>query len=380
MRIGIYIEAVKVSAKTGISRYIIGLVEALTQLDKSNQYYLYYQTEHFLGKDLDWLKDRDNVHFKPLLFPRNWIGDHPSLWWKYYLPFHLWKDRIDVFHGPNHYIPLAGTTPCVLTIHDLAYYYMEVHGSGMDRILKNWTDQSMQRADVVVAISQSTASDCIKEHVNPDKVKVVYQGFEGKQKALTQNKQTMSFSADHQQPYVLFVGTIQPRKNVLYILDGFAKVAQQIPHNLILAGAPGESSQAVQQKIEELGLQKRVLLLGYISDEQRHNLYQHADIFVYPSKYEGFGLVLLEAMSYGIPVITANNSSMPETAGNAAVLVDENNSESLAEAILAIHNDPLYRKQLIEKGNKRIEHFTWESCAQEMLNIYFQAARFKNKG
>jgi len=377
--IGIYIEPVKVSAKTGISRYISGLVETLAAIDKNNHYYLYYQANLWGENALNWLAQYKNVTLRPLKFPSNWLDDHPTLWWKYYLPFFLWKDRIDVFHGANHYIPLQGKIPTVLTIHDLAYYYMEVHGEGMDRVLKNWTNQNLQVADMVVAISQSTASDCIREGVPKEKIHIVYQGFEGKQQILANILEDASLPVGVTQPYILFIGTIQPRKNVLYILDGFAKIADKIPHNLVLAGAPGESSQAVKDKIDYLNLQHRVILSGYINDSERHALYQNADIFLYPSKYEGFGLVLLEAMSYGVPVITANNSSMPETAGDAAILVDEKDTDTLSNAILSLHNDTQLKDKLINLGYLRIEQFKWETCAQKMLKIYQLAANLKTR-
>ena len=135
MRIGIYIEPVKVSDKTGISRYIIGLVEALINLDKHNIYYLYYQTDLLNRQNIDWLNNYSNIRHKPLRFPHKWLGDRPRIWWQFYLPFRLYLDKIDVFHGANHYVPLSGNVPSVVTIHDLAYYYMNVHGEGMDRVL-----------------------------------------------------------------------------------------------------------------------------------------------------------------------------------------------------------------------------------------------------
>jgi glycosyltransferase involved in cell wall biosynthesis len=379
LRIGIYIEPVKASDKTGISRYIIGLVESLVNLDKENTYYLYYQTSVVKKEALNWLNDLPNVKHRPLRFPHKWLGDRPRLWWQFYLPIFLSIDKINVFHGPNHYIPLKGKIATVLTIHDLAYYYMEVHGEGMDKILKNWTNQNLQAADLVVAISDSTASDCVKEGVDKKKVKVVYQGFESKHQIIAKKIKDNHSPISITRPYILFIGTIQPRKNVLYILEGFARIADDVPHTLVLAGAPGESSQSVKDKIEQLNLHNRVILTGYISDNERHFLYENADIFLYPSKYEGFGLVLLEAMSYGLPVITANNSSMPETAGNAAILVDEHDASTLAKAIMDLINDTHLKQRLVNLGYQRIKEFKWETCAQNMLEIYKSAVHLKNR-
>jgi glycosyltransferase involved in cell wall biosynthesis len=375
LRIGIYIEPVKVSDKTGISRYIIGLVETLIQLDKHNTYYLYYQTNVFNKHTINWLDTAPNVIHRPLRFPHNWLGERPRLWWQYYLPFFLSLDKIDVFHGPNHYVPLGGNVPSIVTIHDLAYYYMNVHGEGMDRVLKQWTNQAMAKATKVVAVSKSTASDCEKEGVPSDKLSVIYQGYESADDA---SVKTLDYSLtqlpDSSKLFILFVGTVQPRKNIPCLVQSFAKICHQIPHNLVIAGAPGEDSQIVDDLIAQHGLTDRVIKLGYISDEQRSALYQHAEAFVYPSKYEGFGLVILEAMSYGVPVITSNNSSLPEAAGDAAILVEANSVTQLAEAIKQVCLDPKLREKLITRGLEQATRFTWKDCATAMLALYKDTA------
>jgi glycosyltransferase involved in cell wall biosynthesis len=375
LRIGIYIEPVKVSDKTGISRYIIGLVESLVSLDKDNIYYLYYQTNLLNKEVIDWLNDCPNTRHKPLRFPQKWLSERPRLWWQFYLPFVLYLDKIDVFHGPNHYVPLKGKIPSVVTIHDLAYYYMDVHGEEMDRILKQWTNQAMATATKVVTVSKSTAKDCQKEGVSNNKLSVIYQGYEDADKTTVEK---LDFSATHLAdksiPFILFIGTIQPRKNIPCLIQSFAEICQQIPHNLVIAGAPGNDSQLVDELIIRHGLESRVIKLGYISDKQRSALYQHAEVFVYPSKYEGFGLVILEAMSYGVPVITSDNSSLPEAAGGAAILVDANSMSQLAKAMKDVCTDASLRESLAIRGRQQSTQFTWINCATAMLQLYEDTA------
>lgn len=375
MRIGIYIEPVKVSDKTGISRYIIGLVESLVSLDKDNIYYLYYQTNLLNKEVVDWLNDCPNVRHKPLRFPQKWLGDRPRLWWQFYLPFVLYLNKIDVFHGPNHYVPLKGKVPSVVTIHDLAYYYMNVHGEGMDRILKQWTNQAMAMATKVVSVSKSTANDCQKEGVPNSKLAVIYQGYEGADMASVEKLDyNATCLADDSTPFILFIGTIQPRKNIPCLIESYAQICHQIPHNLVIAGAPGDDSQLVDELINQHDLATRVIKLGYISDKQRSALYQHAEVFVYPSKYEGFGLVILEAMSYGLPVITSDNSSLPEAAGEAAILVDADSISQLAEAMKEVCSDASLRESLISRGRHQATRFTWKDCATAMLKVYEDTA------
>lgn len=369
MRIGIYIESVKASHKTGVSRYVIGLVEALLKEAPEHQYYLYYQKETLFSQSLSWLNDKKNVHHRKIYSPTSIAESRPRLWWDYVLPFFIWKDKLDLFHGPNHFTPRT-KTPTVLTIHDLAYYFMEVHGAGLDNYLKSWTDKSMKRANKILTVSESTKKDCHKQGIALEKLQVVYQGFEG-------NK-TQRFSIPNIiDPYILFLGTIQPRKNVARLIEAFSQIAKKIPHRLILAGAPGECFEEIQVAIDKSELNHRVEVTGFITDEERESLYLNASCFVYPSKYEGFGLVALEAMSYGVPVVAANNSSLPEAVGEAGILVDDN-ALDLGEAIEKVVCNSDLAATLVAKGLDHIKRFTWSECAKQTLEAY-RTATLENK-
>lgn len=375
MRVGIFVEVVKAQFHTGISRYVKKLVETLvSQNHPDTTYYLYYQRQPGEQK-LDWLTAHKQVKHRPLWTPVNLLSEHPSVWWKYYLPLVMKLDGIDVFHGPNHSVPVSGKVPTVLTIHDIAYFYMKVHGEGLDRMLKRTTLENIARATHIVAVSESTANDIIREGAAAEKTSVIYQGYEPNPGEASESSTILNHPIASLTPYLLFIGTVQPRKNVEYLIDEFARVSSKIPHRLIIAGAPGESQHTVEQKIAEYGLDDRVLLTGFISDEERHTLYKHADIFLYPSLYEGFGLVILEAMSYGVPVITGNNSSLPEAAGDAGIKVDIETQGALGEAILLLINDSHLRQKLIEKGLTHCHSFGWEDSARQMMTLYRQLAR-----
>ncbi len=375
MRVGIFVEVVKAQFHTGISRYVKKLVETLVSQHHSDvTFYLYYQRKPGEQK-LDWLSDNKQVRHRPLWTPVDLLSEHPSVWWKYYLPLVMKLDRLDIFHGPNHTVPVKSKIPSVLTIHDIAYFYMKVHGEGLDRMLKRTTIENMANATHIVAVSQSTANDIIREGAAAEKTSVIYQGYEPNPGDASEATSIMNQPITSMPPYLLFIGTVQPRKNVEYLVDEFAKISSKIPHTLIIAGAPGESQRAVEQKITEYGLGERVLLTGFISDEERHTLYKHADAFLYPSLYEGFGLVILEAMSYGVPVITGNNSSLPEAAGDAGIKVDITIQGAFGEAILKLINDPQLKEELIEKGLTHCHSFGWEESARQMMALYRQLAR-----
>lgn len=369
MKIGIYCETAKVSNRTGISRYVIGLVEALLRENKENTLYLYYQSDCLFSKPLAWLESHPKVKHRPIYSPGNLASNRPRLWWDYWLPFYIWKDNISIFHGPNHFLPKT-KTPTVLTIHDLAYFYMNVHGTGLDKILQHWTSISMHRATRVLSVSESTKNDCIKEGCSPKKLTTIYQGFEA-------NKYGKLSQPNLESPYILFLGTIQPRKNVELLIESFANIADSIPHQLILAGAPGPSSEAVIKAIEHHNLSKRITLTGFISDTERQELYMGASCFVYPSKYEGFGLVVLEAMSYGVPVITTNNSSLPEAVGAAGITVQDNNTEELSAAILKIVTCEESQRNFRKKGLEHAKSFSWDACAKKTLKVYEEVVNTK---
>ena len=375
MRVGIFVEVVKAQFHTGISRYVKRLVETLvSQHHPDVTFYLYYQRQPG-EKKLDWLTDNKQVKHRALWVPANLLSEHPSVWWKYYLPLMMKLDSIDIFHGPNHSVPVTAKIPTVLTIHDIAYFYMKVHGEGLDRMLKRTTLENMASATKIVAVSQSTANDVIREGAAPDKTTVIYQGYEPNPGESTESSSIMNRPITSLTPYLLFIGTVQPRKNVEYLVDEFAKISASIPHTLMIAGAPGDSQQAVEKKIAEYGLGNRVLLTGFISDEERHTLYKYADVFLYPSLYEGFGLVILEAMSYGVPVITGNNSSLPEAAGDAGIKVDIETAGALGEAIITVVNDQQLKQDLIEKGLSHSHSFGWEESATQMMALYRQLAK-----
>jgi glycosyltransferase involved in cell wall biosynthesis len=373
MKIGIYIEVLKATEKTGIGRYVEGLIKSLSEIDSKNEYLLYYQSPLFSKAQVLNLTKGSNFKLRPIRFPTVWFDERPRLWWDYYLPFITNKDKLDIFHGPNHFIPKNGTCKKIVTIHDIAYFYMNVHGEGMDRILENWTRKSLEVADKIITVSDATGEDCVKEGAKPSTVRTVYQGFESSYEHLKlSDKKQQQVIASMQLPEncILFLGSLQPRKNLAQLVEAFALIAHQVPHHLVLAGGKGSSYEQLLTLVEQHKLQERVVFTGYIDDQQRAALYQHAELFVYPSKYEGFGLVILEAMSFGVPVITSDNSSLPEAAGDAGILVSAGDIPALANKIIDVLSDSDLQAELTKKGLQHCKRFSWQQSAQEMLTVY----------
>jgi glycosyltransferase involved in cell wall biosynthesis len=178
-------------------------------------------------------------------------------------------------------------------------------------------------------------------------------------------------------PYALYVGTIQPRKNLVRLAQAYAGLvkAYAVPWDLVIAGGKGWLSDEVVQAIEDLALPGRIHLPGYVPEAQLPALLNGARLFCFVSLYEGFGLPILEAQAAGVPVMTANNSSLPEVAGDAAILVDPTDVDAIADAMLRLSSDEALRQQLIAAGRANVARFSWEKAARETLAVLIKAAQ-----
>jgi len=291
------------------------------------------------------------------------------LWSQIFLPIRLYQKRdIDIFFSPAHYGPRFLPVPLIVTIHDLSYIYYPDEFLKKDLYqLKNWTKYSVKKAHHVIAVSKTTKKDLIDIYQLPEeKVTVVYNGYE-KYPEVSRSKLKVK-RLDH--PYILYVGTLQPRKNIIGLIKAFQKINQIYPQfELIIAGRKGWLYQKIFDTVAELGLENAVFFTDFISDPQLVYLYQNAFCLVMPSLYEGFGLPVLEAMSFGCPVICSFASSLPEIGGDACFYFDPTNINDLVEKILKLKNSPTMRKEMIKKGRERVKQFSWEACAEKTLEI-----------
>lgn len=286
-----------------------------------------------------------------------------------------WRSAIDgrdLFHGTDVIAPRLDI-PTVITVHDLTTYRYPQHHSLFNRLYLRWALPMMvRRSHTIIADSYATQRDLVTMlHVPSNRIKMVHLGVD-----------TLSFSlrdpavvhTDLERlgihaPFLLAVGTLEPRKNLLTLLQAYATLPLSTPP-LLLVGKHGWGNASPEEAIALLGLQGRVLVTGFVADAVLPSLYNAADIFVYPSLYEGFGLPILEAMACGAPVITSNVSSLPEVAGDAAVQVNPRSASELAEAIQTVLESPSKRSAMRQAGLTRAQFFSWEKCAQETISVY----------
>ena len=282
--------------------------------------------------------------------------------------------EIDVFHGMSYVLPPRRRAKGILTICDLTFLlFPEYHAQGMQSLARTIRRQA-HSADAVIAISEHTRKDIVESLGVPDeRVVVTLLAADEKYRVLPRSEVLpVTFRYGIDGDYILYTGTLEPRKNVTAIIEAFniLKREMALPHRLVIAGRKGWLYDGLFKQIEELKLGRDVIFTDFVPDEDLVALYNGASLFVYPSLYEGFGLPPLEAMACGCPVVTSNTSSLPEVVGDAGLMVDPRRPEELAEAMARIIEDSALRAELREKGLKRAAEFSWRRCAEETLAVY----------
>lgn len=285
-------------------------------------------------------------------------------------------DDYDIIHGTDHYVYPFRKGKKVMTIHDLTFLK---YPQFCTNIVKQYTQRikkCLQWTDAIITISQSSKQDIIDYlGFDKDKIFIIYGASRFNLEYLKNINIELikkNINYDFTEPYLLFVSTIEPRKNLINLIKAFniCKEKYRIPHHLILIGGKGWQYEAIFAEMENSPFVDYIHHLGYLTDAEVAVFYAHADIFVYPSFYEGFGLPILEAMTLGAPVITSSLSSMPEVGGEAAVYINPHDVEDLAKTINEVRCDRTLRENLIKKGKSRGKLYSWEKVARETLNAY----------
>lgn len=354
------------TAKTGTGTYTIELVRALAGREGLE---LHVLTNGRLGEALQGLP---GVHVHTI---GAWGTTRASriLWEQIRLPAWLRAHRIDVLHGAGHVLPLRKTVPTVLTIYDLTYWtHPDVHTWMRRTYMRALIPPSLERADAVIAISRSTAADLTTVLQVPEsRIRTIPLAAAPWLRPASRDEQAaVRARYGLNKDYVLFVGTLEPRKNLQRLLEGFSRAGGGT--ELVLVGLKGWKLQ-LEELLSRHGLQGRVRPLGHVPDGDLPGLYSAATVFAYPSLYEGFGLPVLEAMACGCPVLTSTTSSLPEVAGEAAVLVDPADTDAVAAGLSRLLGDAGLRERLRSAGEARARDFSWEAAARATLETYREA-------
>jgi glycosyltransferase involved in cell wall biosynthesis len=356
--IGIDGSRLTVGERTGTETYTYQLLAALARLGISDPIRLYL-----------------NAPEPPADLPR--IGEpvcvpFPRLWTHLRLSWEMQRRPPDVLFVPAHVVPLKHPAS-VVTVHDVGYlHHPESHSPATRRLLDLTTRWSTRVAQRIVAISETTRRDLIANYRVPaQRIQVIFHGVDD-----TMRPATSDSIAELRQrlvlpdAYVLFVGTVQPRKNLGRLARAMSIVAGAgLPHSLVIAGKRGWMAAQVEAEIAASGMADRIRFLGYVPSSDLPTLYSGADAFCFPSLYEGFGLPVLEAMACRTPIVASNRSAIPEVAGDAALLVDPADPAAIGAALCRLLTDRGLRGGLIEQGEFRARQFNWEHTAAQTITL-----------
>lgn len=365
-----------ISKKTGTENYSYQLLKSLAKIDKKNHYLVFLRPNINPGKD--W---PENFTFKTIEWGR--------LWTQAGLGLETFRNKMDVLFVPAHTLPLIRKPglKTVVTVHDLGSEYLpSMHQLKQKLYLDLMQKYQLKTASKIISVSKATKVDLVKRiGIEKEKIEVVYEGYDqelfkpvagdalvNKQSLKTSDAEVYSLRQFNLEPkkYFLFVGTVQPRKNLERVMRAFAQVVACGSEDirLVIAGSKGWLSDRIYQLPKELGIEERVKFLGYVEDKDLPFLYSGAKAFFFPSLFEGFGLPIIEAQACEVPVLTSNISSMPEIAGDAAILVDPYDIDSIKKGMLKI-TDQQVAKEVTKKGFENIRRFSWEKCAEQTLRV-----------
>lgn len=342
-------------------------------------------TRHLLKALLDLKSTEEFVGYVPMHSLRagqfkGWESSSPLRWVEVRQPFFRcrgWLDNLDLYHGTNFKAQTKGRYGTILTLHDLwldryPEYSKKIFGQ---RASFYRTRRRAWKAARVVTVSRYSAMDIEDIYGLPrERISIVPNGVSGEFYQDLDESRLSEMRARHRIPsasYILFLGGADPRKNHSLLLQAFARhPILRKSHYLVLVGDPSHPFGNVSETSRILGISERVVCLSAVSVHDLRLLYSYADMFVFPSRYEGFGIPVLEAMACGAPVITSNTTALPEVAGDAAVLINPEDPVELGEAMSQVLQDSSLRTTLRSRGFERARQFTWERAAERTLAVY----------
>jgi glycosyltransferase involved in cell wall biosynthesis len=354
----------------GLGRYTQKLISYLEKIDKQNEYFILLRRENWH----EYEPSRKN--FKKVLADYRWY----TLKEQILLPLKLHSLHLDLMHFTHFNVPMFYFGKFIVTIHDLILTkYPTQRATTLGPLLysiKHFSYElvikmAIKRASRIIAVSEYTKQDIMKHfRVPAEKIKVTHEAVDTpaeRQTGLAEKFAVMGISG----VYLLYVGNVYPHKNIEGLLKAFSwLVARNGDLKLVLVGKDDYFFTRVKNLVKSMNLQDKVVFPGYVDDNLLAALYQRATVFVFPSFYEGFGLPPLEAMSYGLPVVSSNSSCLPEVLGEAALYFNPHDTKDIAGKISSLLEDKEKAKELVQKGYRRLHVFSWQKMAQATLDLY----------
>ena len=414
MKIGVDIRILAKGTRTGVEDYTINLLSHLLSMNKSVypaaagiKYRLFYNGFRKLKINYPWLK-LSNIKIKSLRIP-NRVFDLILRFLRIPKIDKILKG-VDIFLSPHFFLtPLSERSKIIIIFYDLSFIRFPEFFSSPKLLWHKFVypKKQAQKADLIVAISQSTKEDLVNLYqIDPGKIKVIYPGIDEKFRPVNRNEsELLKVRKKYNLPaspvggpnkFILYFGTIEPRKNILALIRAFEQIKEEknvsplqiqwqgfeglvkkeektinfSELKLVIAGAKGWLYKEVFKKVKNSRFTKDIIFTGYIDEEDKPYLYNLAKVFVYPSFFEGFGLPPLEAMACGVPTIVSNKSSLPEVVKEGAIMIDPHNVDEISFAIRKILESQELKNYLTKQGLKRAKQFNWDKTAKEFLETF----------
>lgn len=377
MKIGVDIRALMDKQYSGVSEYTSILLRTLLRLDNDNEYRLFYNSFRDVRSRIGNF-EHPNLEIRRSHYPNklfNYCLQKGLAWPK--------LDRlaggVDVFWSPHiNFSNFSKETKHVLTIHDISF----LHYPEFFSYRKNFWHRALalkklaSECAAIVAVSENTRQDIIELlKIEPEKVHTIYSGV-NPGVPMPGPEEERNFFRRHElkKRFILYLGTIEPRKNIAGLIYAYNRLRDEnvnlVDLQLVLAGGSGWRNRPIYRAWEESPYRRDIKFLGYVSAREKELLYRRAEVFVYPSYYEGFGLPPLEAMARNLPVITSNVSSLPEVVGSAALAVNPHDINEIAKALELVVTDKELKGSLIKAGQEQIRNFSWEKTAKLYLALF----------
>ncbi|MCK5465989.1 glycosyltransferase family 4 protein [Candidatus Parcubacteria bacterium] len=383
MIVGIDIRMLARGTRTGVEEYTTNFLANMLSLNKNIEYKLFYNGYKKIELDCDWLKF-PNVELKQYRIPNRFLDT--SLYFFNYPKIDKLLKEVDVFFSPHIFLSsVSKKCKSVMTFHDLSFEkYPEFYSAS-----KNYWHFSMnpkkqaRKTDKIIAVSESTKNDLVGLYnINPGKIKVIYSGINSVSSIQYSVFSISKIKKKYNLPekYILYLGTLEPRKNIVGLIKAFemfkrrrhSRMSPAENYKLVIAGSKGWLYGDIFKTVKNSPVKNDIIFTGFIDDEDKSILYSQAELFVYPSFYEGFGFPPLEAMVCGTPVITSNFSSLPEAVGDAAIMINPYNLDELYRAMETVLNDDKLKDTLIKRGFEQTKKFSWQKCARETLDFILE--------
>ncbi len=354
MVIGIDASRAFLRKRTGIEEYSYRVIEELRGPLAEEEVVLYMRP------------DQEPDFTLPVAWRLRKLGA-PRFWTQGRLSLEMLLRPPDVLFVPAHTVPLIHPKRTVVTMHGLEYEFCPQAYAWFERWYMRLSIRfSCWAAETIISVSENTKQDLMRTYAVPEKkIRVIYEGY---QNDLVAYPKSVSLS---KRPYLLFIGRLEERKNIVRIIEAFEllKSEQHIPHVLVLAGKPGLGYAKIRNKIESSPFKQAIVELGYITETEKWTWLYHAEVFLFPTLYEGFGIPVLEAQSAGVPVVLSETSSLPEVGGAGGAYCNPWHAESIAEQVQKVLSNQVFRDGILERAQENVGRFSWKTCAESIAEL-----------